>query len=113
MNISAFIRNEVVRPRLTKASVLAVYDPDRRYRDICLSLADPDLAVVDTSESSIEAREAAMRALATLGRPGCPKELLVYVPARAPLTDEARQTDPVRGLCRLRRQLPRRGRRRL
>ncbi len=94
MGITAFLLAEVFRPRLKKASVLAVYDPDRRYRDICLAMAAADVAVVDVSESSIEAREAAMRALATLGRPGCPKELLVYVPARAPLTDEARQADP-------------------
>ena len=94
MSIAVFIRNEVMRPRLRKASVLAVYDPDHRYRDLCHALADPDTLVVDASESSIEAREAAMLALAALGRPKHPKAMLVYVPAKPPVTDEDRQTDP-------------------
>ncbi len=94
MTIAAFILNEVFRPRLKKASVLAVYDPERRYREICLSMADANTTVVDASESSIEAREAAMLAFASLGRPKHPKELLVYVPAKAPIRDEERQVDP-------------------
>ena len=35
-----------------------------------------------------------MLALASLGRPDHPKELLVYVPAKPPVTDEERQADP-------------------
>jgi hypothetical protein len=94
MNIADFIRNEIFYPRLKKASVLAVYDPDRRYRDICLSLTDNDTAVVDASESSIEARERAMVAFSAMRKPGHPRELLVYVPTKAPVTDEERQVDP-------------------
>ncbi len=94
MSIATFIRNEIFRPRLKKASVLAVYDPDRRYRDICQSMMDEFTAIVDASESSIEAREAAMLAFASLGKPNRPKELLVYVPAKPPVTDEGRQVDP-------------------
>lgn len=94
MSIAAFIRNEIFRRRLEKASILAVYDPDRRYREICLSLADKNTAVIDASESSIEAREAAMLALASLGKPNRAKQLLVYVPARPPVFDEERQADP-------------------
>jgi hypothetical protein len=93
MAITAFIQ-EVFRRRLQAASVLAVYDPDRRYRAVCLAMADVDTAVVDASESSIEAREAAMFALAMIGHPNRPKELLVYVPAKPPVTDEERQADP-------------------
>lgn len=94
MGIAAFVLTEIFRPRLKKASVLAVYDPDRRYRDICLSIADDRTAIVDASDSSIEAREAAMLALASLGKPDRPKQLLVYIPTRPPLTDEERQADP-------------------
>jgi hypothetical protein len=94
MSIAAFIRNEIFLSRLRNASVLAVYDPDRRYHDICHSIADKDTAVVDASESSIEAREAAMLALAFLGKPNHHKELLVYVPTEPPVTDEERQADP-------------------
>ena len=93
MAITAFIQ-QGFRQRLQAASVLAVYDPDRRYRNICLAMADAETAVIDASDSSIEAREAAMLALASLGRPNRPKELLVYVPAKPPVTDEERQADP-------------------
>jgi hypothetical protein len=94
MSLAAFIRNEIFLSRLKKASVLAVYDPGHRYSDICQSMADKNTAVVDASESSIEAREAAMLTLASLGKPDRPKELLVYIPARPPVTDEERQVDP-------------------
>src|SRR4051812_23274611 len=68
MAITAFIQ-QVFGQRLKTASVLAVYDPDRLYRDVCLTMADADTTVVDASDSSIEARESAMLALATLTNP--------------------------------------------
>jgi len=95
MSIAAFIRDAVLRERVREHAVMVVYDQHRRYRDICRSIADETVAVVDASESSIESREAAARAFAAIGRRGAgPKELLIYVPARPPLTDEDRQTDP-------------------
>src|SRR5258708_22593020 len=94
MSVANFIRQDVLAPRLKNASVLAVYDPDRRYYDLCQSLADGDTALVDASESSILAREGAMLALAGLGKAGQPKKLLVYIPAKRPVTDEERQRDP-------------------
>jgi PglZ domain len=94
-DISEHIRDEVFSARLRRNAVLVVYDAYRRYRELCLSLACDAVAVVDASESSIEGREAASRAFVSVGRgePG-PKELLIYVPARAPVTDEERQVDP-------------------
>ena len=51
---------------------------------------------MDATESSIESREKAMQVLYGLGRPNTPLTgLLVYVPAQAPLTDEAKQQDPL------------------
>jgi hypothetical protein len=94
MSIANFIRQDVLAPRLKNASVLAVYDPDRRYHDLCQSLADGDTTLVDASDSSILAREGAMLALAGIGKPGQPKKLLVYIPAKRPVTDEERQKDP-------------------
>jgi hypothetical protein len=94
-DIAEYIRDEVFKDRLRRSAVLVVYDPHRRYREICLSLASDGVAVVDASESSIEGRETAVRAFVSLGRGEAgPKELLIYVPARAPLTDEERQADP-------------------
>jgi hypothetical protein len=93
--IADYIRDEVFKGRLRRSAVLVVYDLHRRYREICLSLVCDAVAVVDASESSIESREAAVRAFVSLGRGELgPKELLIYVPARAPVTDEERQADP-------------------
>jgi hypothetical protein len=94
-DIGDYIRDEVFNARLRRSAVLVVYDAYRRYRELCLSLACDAVAVVDASESSIESREAAVRAFVSLGRgePG-PKELLIYVPVGGPLTDEERQGDP-------------------
>jgi len=95
MSIRAFIQQQVLLPRLQQSGVLVVYDPERRYRELCLELAGERRAVVDASESSIESREAAMAALQLLGARGGPLgELLVYVPQRAPLDDDERQRDP-------------------
>jgi hypothetical protein len=95
MKIKDFIRTQVLLPRLAETGVLVVYDPDGRYRDLCREMAGEKLQVVDAGAGSIESRELALAALQQLGRPNAPLDgLLVYVPARAPLTDEERQRDP-------------------
>ena len=95
MSIQTFIQDEILLPRLRQNGVLVIYDPAQRYRTLCLALASDTLRVVDATESSIESRETAMQALHELGRPNTPLTgLLVYVPAQAPLTDEAKQQDP-------------------
>ncbi|MDD5207499.1 MAG: hypothetical protein PHS17_18870, partial [Desulfobacterales bacterium] len=95
MKIADFIQSEILLPRVKKSGVLAVYDPDRRYRDLCIGMASETLRVVDASESSIISREEAMKTLLDLGRPGTELEgLIVHVPAKAPLNDEERQVDP-------------------
>jgi hypothetical protein len=93
MNIQEFIQDQVIRPRLQQRQVMIVYDPDRRYRDLCCGMADTRICVVDASESSIESRARALQALNELGR-GVLEQLLVYVPVAQPLDDEARQKDP-------------------
>ena len=60
MSIKQFIYTEILLPRLRQADVLVVYDPDRRYRELCLELASDLRMVVDAGESSIESREAAL-----------------------------------------------------
>lgn len=95
MSIQTFIQAEILHPRLRQHGVLVVYDPARRYRELCLELAGERIAMVDASESSIESRAAALAALQALGESNTPLEgLLVYVPAAKPLTDEAKQRDP-------------------
>jgi hypothetical protein len=93
MRIETFIQQEILAPRMADKGVLVVYDPERRYQGTCNSMADERCRVVDASGSSILSREQAAQALVVLGQ-GRIDHLLVYVPAAAPLTDEARQQDP-------------------
>lgn len=94
-SLKSFIQNEVLLKRLQSNDVLVVYDPDLRYRELCLELATPERRVVDATESSIESRELAMATLQTLGQPKAEfTSLVVYVPAKAPLSDEDKQRDP-------------------
>ena len=72
MKISEFIRDEVLLRRLREKGVLVVYDPERRYWELCLKLATPNRLVVNACESSIEAREAAQAGLLQLGQLNSP-----------------------------------------
>lgn len=94
-SIADFIRDEVLAPRLKVTGCLVVYDRERRYRDLCLHLADEKCVVVDASESSLDCREAASLALRAVGdRNSSLERLLVYVPVAAPVTPEEKQVDP-------------------
>jgi hypothetical protein len=91
MGIRDFIRDQVFADSLQKRGVLVVYDAERRYRDLCRSMAGDLVTVVDASDSSIESRQAAMKALPGLVPQGeNQRGLLIYVPTHAPLTDEAK-----------------------
>jgi hypothetical protein len=95
MGIRDFIRDQVFADCLQKHGVLVVYDADWRYRDLCRSMTSDLVTVVDASDSSIESREAAMKALPGIVPQGPNQRvLLIYVPTRPPLTDEAKQLDP-------------------
>ena len=90
-----FLKEEIFLPRLKKAEVLVVYDVAQRYRKLCLDLADDSRIIVDASVSSIEARELAADALRKLAEPQTRvRGVLIYVPAKAPVTDEEKQVDP-------------------
>ncbi len=94
MTIKSFIQSQLLS-RLQTAGVLVVYDPARRYRELCLELAADKRQVIDASESSLASRLAALKALQIIGTPGSKIEsLLIYIPAPAPLTDEEKQVDP-------------------
>jgi hypothetical protein len=92
--IEEFIQKELLS-RLKKAAVLVVYDSDRRYRELCLALADGSRIVIDATESGIESREQAMLALTSLGNAQPPaNDVLICVPTRKPVDDEQKQIDP-------------------
>ena len=95
MKISQFIQTEVLLPRVKLHEVLVVYDPARRFRDLCKGLNSDSLQVIDAADNSIESREQALQTLGRMGTSEADKtELLIYVPARAPVSDEDRQQDP-------------------
>lgn len=95
MAIKEFIQNQTLLPRLKRNGILVVYDPEVRYRDLCLEMATETLRVIDAGESSITGREVAIEALNELGRQGTNLEgMVVYVPAPRPVTDEEKQRDP-------------------
>ncbi len=84
MQISEFIKTEILLPRVKHTGVLVIYDPDRRYRELCQELKTDDLHIVDAADNSIESHELALKALADLGAPDSDTTgLLVYVPAHA------------------------------
>lgn len=93
MTIEQFIQDEVLRPRLSKNEVVVVYDPDQRYRELCLGMAAERCKVVDATASSLDSRSKALAGLQELGLAEI-GQLLVYVPAKKPLEDENCQSDP-------------------
>ena len=95
MKISQFIQTDVLLPRVKLHEVLVVYDPARRFRDLCKELSSDSIQVIDAADNSIESREQALQTLGLMGTSEADKtELLIYVPARAPVSDEDRQQDP-------------------
>lgn len=93
MKISEFIQKEILSPRLLKKQVLVVYDPELRYRKLCLEMVTEKRVIVDSSESSILSRAEAIDAFLALGRHEI-DQLLVYVPVNKPIEDEQKQKDP-------------------
>jgi hypothetical protein len=94
MKIADYIRGEVLQPRLKESGCLVLYDPHSRFRNLAHALASEDVTVVDASESSIESREAASRALRDLASRGAEARVLIYVPSGRPATDEQKQSNP-------------------
>ncbi|VWD58725.1 PglZ domain-containing protein [Burkholderia contaminans] len=93
MPIETFIQQEILASRMADKGVLVVYDPERRYHGTCTRMESEHCRVVDASASSITSREQATQALVDLGH-GRIEHLLVYVPAPAPVDDDAKQKDP-------------------
>lgn len=93
MSIAEFIQADIFQKRLKDSECLVVYDPDQRYRDLCLDLATADTTVIDASASNIESREQAQIAFQKLSTRDV-RGLIVYAPTAPPATDEQRQRDP-------------------
>lgn len=99
MTVAEHIQQHL-RVRLDDCECLVVYDPDGRYRDLALALADHRTTVVDGAESTIVGRERATEVWLELTRaqPG-DRALLVYLPVAPPESDRDRERDPYAALA--------------
>ena len=99
MTVAEHIQQHL-RVRLDDCECLVVYDPDGRYRDLTLALADDRTTVVDGAQSTIAGREQATTAWRALTRaqPG-DRSLLVYLPVPKPESDRNRERDPYAALA--------------
>jgi hypothetical protein len=99
MKLEEHIRKKVFEPRLNRAKVLVVHDPDRRYRDIVQEMGSDKLQVVFGDESTIEPRQKAQNLLVEIGRDKTgTKALLVYIDRKLPVNDRERQMEPFSAL---------------
>ena len=91
--IRDFIAEKVFAARAAEARCLMIYDPDRRYRDIALGLANDKREVIDVSTSIIVQREVAAEALSRLAR-GAIDSLVIWSPFPLPRDVDEKQRDP-------------------
>lgn len=93
--IKDFIQQDILVPRLQKEGVLVVYDPEERYRELCMELGNGGVSVIDAGAGSIPGREKALETFNQIGYQNTGLDgMLVYVPAPAPKTEEDKQKNP-------------------
>jgi hypothetical protein len=81
--------------RLRQRRLLTLHDPEGRYREIAMSLANDRTTVLDCGGDLLEARENALAALAALGEDTtCKRMLALYVPAERSLDETDLCSDP-------------------
>lgn len=93
MTIRDYIRDQVFARRAQERGCLVIYDPNRRYREIALDLANEKRQVIDAGESIIEQREGSVEALGRLAI-GQIHQLIVWIPMNPPQDSEEKQKDP-------------------
>ena len=96
MKLRDFIRDQFKR-RLEATGCLVIYDGDGRYGECAADLAGDVCAFIDAGESIITAREQALTEWLKMARPGKSKQqrqLVIYVPAPKPESDEDKCRDP-------------------
>jgi hypothetical protein len=96
MNVRDFIRDQFKR-RLNAGGCLVIYDGQGRYRECAADLASESCAFIDASKSIITAREQALIEWLKMARPSKskqPNQLVIYVPAPKPESEEDKCGDP-------------------
>lgn len=81
--------------RMRQRRLLTLHDPEGRYREMALGMANDITTVLDCGGDLLEAREKALEALAALGEDStCKQRLVLYVPAARSLEDAELCSDP-------------------
>ncbi|MFD2301677.1 PglZ domain-containing protein [Roseibacillus ishigakijimensis] len=95
MTFAEHIRDSVFHARLKDKRILVVFDPARRYHEICLSLANEHCTVVDAGNRPLSSRLDAMKVWQSLCEDTSHQsQLLIYVPEEAPVDNAAKRVHP-------------------
>jgi hypothetical protein len=87
--------SEHMREVLNERRMLTIFDPDRRLVEVARSLSDEKCRLIEVGDDIITAREQALEALVELGQdPSHSSSLVVYLPRRRPLDQDAVCLDP-------------------
>jgi hypothetical protein len=92
----------MIRPYITEhfrkilhtRPTLVVFDPDRRYKEIIIGMADDQIRVFDTSTNILIVREEITSFYATVIAEDINARMVVYVPFKEPLTRQEKLMDP-------------------
>ena len=92
MKFREYLRDQVFRKKLERNPCLVIYDAPGRYREVARELAGSKCKVIEIAEEVIEPREEAIQALQDLAK-GKITQLVLWIAAKAPADDRARQKD--------------------
>ena len=92
MKFREYLKEQVFRKKLERNPCLVIYDVPRRYREVARELTSLTCRVIEVAEQVIEPREAAIQALQDLAN-GNITHLVLWIAAKAPADDRARQKD--------------------
>ncbi|MBK7566194.1 MAG: PglZ domain-containing protein [Bacteroidetes bacterium] len=85
---------EHFKKKLKDLPALVIYDPDQRYREILVDMADENTRVFDINHNVLTIREEAISYYTTELSEDNKSRMLVYVPFAAPLTRQEQLMDP-------------------
>lgn len=81
--------------RLQRSSVLVIYDPANRYKEIAAELINDHTWFIDGSTSTIAGREQALSLWCRMGQTDHEQDrMIIYLPARRPVSEQQKQQNP-------------------
>ena len=107
MRITDYIAQQF-QDRLSQSSgIFVLYDPKGLYREIFATIDSSDCKLIYADESTIQARVDAEKALLGMAKAKPePKQLAIYVPRKAPESEEEKQAEPFSYFSKIGSQFP-------